>query len=854
MAARLEITDGTTVIDLIQTGGNPFYLNSWRPAIIQPKGGGTFQQSSLSDGRRLVDRKYNNAIETFDLVVKGDDPDALAAALHDLRVLLEKAVSYWTTNYQDTPVYLIAQAECEEYERYAIIHNWSTPEDENPYAQPFNQGDASAVMDSWTLIIERGDWLENAPGDSTCVQIGGFQTVANDTEVIAYPLITNDDCYVSETAQTIALATGNMFFGNLTAESRNAGVRFRSVQVPAGATISSAFVRFTAGDNQAGTDCNAIVYGERNDEPAAFSTFANFQGRTRTTNGIAWNGIAAWTAGNTYDTPDIADIIQEIINLGNWTIGDDIVIFVEDNSSDLNAYRAPASIDSETYDEPELHITFGDRVAGRTATCENEVYIANKHNQAQLTDVYVSDGGAFGVNLIGAVPPYNLLPAVPAVDDRVYFGIDTTLANTGPFSSLVFDLSVAQDDLTITWQYSRGAGVWSTLTVTDHTDTIEPLDTTGVNSVHWVPPANWATDTVNLVTGYWVRANVSAVGVAPSPPVQQNRDVYTIIWPYIELAATEISGDLPAFMQYKIFNQSYGSSVGVLETNRIFVGLRSYSRGSSFTAYLNVSDEQNPTGITVSLGGSVTYSNVTTSPTGRRAEYSPAVAEVSASRVLFQLSSAIAPDYYGEYHAFIRGAQVGGALGDIGVSLRLETGTVVTPVEIWETDEKYFETTADVGDFQLLDMGLVKIPSDAINADDTFSLLLLRILASNTNATAPPDAYFHDLILIPIDEWAGDFSGQFDITPSYFLQIDSVERPKRVTRALIREADSNEYVTAFYRNIVNGPIMAQANARQRYWFVATRLVSATDSVANFDVSHSLQSFGVQRYFSYRGNG
>jgi hypothetical protein len=66
MPARLVITDGTTTIDLIDRSFG-FHLDSWEPAIAQYKQGGTFSDSPLADGRRLVDRHFDNAFETFEL-------------------------------------------------------------------------------------------------------------------------------------------------------------------------------------------------------------------------------------------------------------------------------------------------------------------------------------------------------------------------------------------------------------------------------------------------------------------------------------------------------------------------------------------------------------------------------------------------------------------------------------------------------------------------------------------------------------------------------------------------------------------------------------------------------------------
>jgi hypothetical protein len=126
----LKITNGTTEVDLIQRGGNAFYLNAWRPAIAQLKGGGTWQQSSLSDGRRLVHTQWQNVIETFDLKIADLDPDAISRETQTLRRLLNEAIEFSTVSWKTDPVWLEARASNETNTRYALIHSWSTPDDE----------------------------------------------------------------------------------------------------------------------------------------------------------------------------------------------------------------------------------------------------------------------------------------------------------------------------------------------------------------------------------------------------------------------------------------------------------------------------------------------------------------------------------------------------------------------------------------------------------------------------------------------------------------------------------------------------------------------------------------------------
>ncbi len=95
-----------------------------------------------------------------------------------------------------------------------------------------------------------------------------------------------------------------------------------------------------------------------------------------------------------------------------------------------------------------------------------------------------------------------------------------------------------------------------------------PFDTTGVNSVHWEHPSDWVTTAVNGVTGYWVRAVVGLVGFIPTAPTQQNRDVYTIVTPFVDTTAANVAGDIQALALMRLHTQSsrYAPGAGPLNT------------------------------------------------------------------------------------------------------------------------------------------------------------------------------------------------------------------------------------------------------------------------------------------------
>src|SRR5690606_37321225 len=231
------------------------------------------------------------------------------------------------------------------------------------------------------------------------------------------------------------------------------------------------------------------------------------------------------------------------------------------------------------------------RFLGRTATCEDEVYTANKFAFSNVTHIFHYNGSSYSNLQFANLPPYNLFGTAAAINKAAYFGSKTNDSNVpgGPFSSLVFDITTEARNITIVWEYWDGSS-WTTLTTQDNTSGFQQL---GVNSVNWEIPSNWTTTTVNSITGYWVRARISAVSSNSQTPIQDNRYIYTTRRPYIEVAASQISGDLPAIG--RIFWRNQGKPT----LERLICGLRSLSRGSNFNAYINISDTQTPFGLTI---------------------------------------------------------------------------------------------------------------------------------------------------------------------------------------------------------------------------------------------------------------
>ncbi len=77
-------------------------------------------------------------------------------------------------------------------------------------------------------------------------------------------------------------------------------------------------------------------------------------------------------------------------------------------------------------------------------------------------------------------------------------------AYSTPFSGIYLTFATAGLGYNLSAQYSKGAGVWGALTITDGTTNL-----TTAGSIYFTTPSDWATDTVNGVSGYWIRFSTS---------------------------------------------------------------------------------------------------------------------------------------------------------------------------------------------------------------------------------------------------------------------------------------------------------------------------------------------------------
>jgi hypothetical protein len=135
------------------------------------------------------------------------------------------------------------------------------------------------------------------------------------------------------------------------------GMRFINVAIPEGATISNAYIQFQADEAQSGLT-SLTIEGEVRDDanPPTFSAInGDISLRARTAVSVSWSPdpwLAAGDAGVAQQTPNIATIIQEIVNNLNWMSGNSIVIIITgEGKRTAESFESPSG-------EAVLHVEY----------------------------------------------------------------------------------------------------------------------------------------------------------------------------------------------------------------------------------------------------------------------------------------------------------------------------------------------------------------------------------------------------------------------------------------------------------------------------------------------------------------
>ncbi|MHC4743909.1 MAG: LamG-like jellyroll fold domain-containing protein, partial [Planctomycetota bacterium] len=162
------------------------------------------------------------------------------------------------------------------------------------------------------------------------------------------------------------------------------GVRFTDIGIPQGAPIISAYLQFQVDETKAGDEpVSLIIDGELSENAEDFAA-ADIEPRGRTTASVVWS-VPNWLANNEQGpdqrSPDLAAIIQEIIDQPGWTAGNSIALILSDNPANPSqGVRCAVSHDDNAdgpTGAPLLHIEYLNEMPSNPLPADGEIIDSN---------------------------------------------------------------------------------------------------------------------------------------------------------------------------------------------------------------------------------------------------------------------------------------------------------------------------------------------------------------------------------------------------------------------------------------------------------------------------------------------
>ncbi len=149
---------------------------------------------------------------------------------------------------------------------------------------------------------------------------------------------------------------------------KRVGLRFDALGLPPGAVIQSAYVQFSADESDGGTT-EVDIRAQLLAAAPTFTTTADDIGARAPLSAVPvdWT-IPAWSSGDegaAQRTPELAPLLQELVNLSDWTSASPVVLIFTGGTG----HRTAESFDGDDNDAPELVVTFATELAAEIPTC-----------------------------------------------------------------------------------------------------------------------------------------------------------------------------------------------------------------------------------------------------------------------------------------------------------------------------------------------------------------------------------------------------------------------------------------------------------------------------------------------------
>jgi hypothetical protein len=178
--------------------------------------------------------------------------------------------------------------------------------------------------------------------------------------VTFYPAVAADNGYANN--------VGEYFSGGYNASYLEAGrystnndrvwLRFALADIPPGAPITSAILRFRAYSSLSAVSAVARIAAVAADNPAAPASATACMALATGAAYVDWT-MPAMAGGSIYDSPDVAAVVQEFVNRSGFAPGAHLLMLLTGGAGSAGAYRTFSALGySGGTQRPELHVTW----------------------------------------------------------------------------------------------------------------------------------------------------------------------------------------------------------------------------------------------------------------------------------------------------------------------------------------------------------------------------------------------------------------------------------------------------------------------------------------------------------------
>ena len=174
-------------------------------------------------------------------------------------------------------------------------------------------------------------------------------------ETVTYAIATGNDDAEERADRSMYLNSSDI---ELTQDSsqQTVGLRFTNIDVPPGAIINNAYLQFTVDETGSGTS-SLTIHGQNAANPGTFTrATANISNRPTTNASVNWSP-PEWNtvkqSASAQRTPNLAAIVQEIIDNNAWNSGQAIAFIISGDGE-----RTAESYEGDDQDAATLHIEF----------------------------------------------------------------------------------------------------------------------------------------------------------------------------------------------------------------------------------------------------------------------------------------------------------------------------------------------------------------------------------------------------------------------------------------------------------------------------------------------------------------